>query len=244
MHNAVPAHIIVGQPQQTEQEALKIMTATLCTTGSQFGTCFCSACKMLHNHQHPSLLWLMPEKNYTVETLEPLFDKIRFALDADESFYTVFAKADALTDATANRLLKILEEPPRGYKFLLLVENDELLLPTIISRCTIKRLISATQHEHVPPLLKMFMQQQRPDPLAFEAELKAADLDDRESKLLFSQLLAHYQQAFVRASGEGHDCAQLEIIIDFLLKRAHKPPQSGSSTFFWKLLFLTFPFEL
>lgn len=35
----------------------------------------------------------------------------------------------------ANRMLKILEEPPSGVRFILITDQPDLLLPTIISRC-------------------------------------------------------------------------------------------------------------
>jgi DNA polymerase-3 subunit delta' len=38
---------------------------------------------------------------------------------------------------TANKLLKILEEPPEDTKFILIAENTDDILPTILSRCQI-----------------------------------------------------------------------------------------------------------
>ena len=35
----------------------------------------------------------------------------------------------------ANRMLKILEEPPQGVCFILVTDQPSLLLPTIVSRC-------------------------------------------------------------------------------------------------------------
>lgn len=239
----VPAHLIIGTSQAAEQQALTIMCKQFCKTQQPFGTCFCVQCKMISNHQHPQLIWIHPEKNYTVDDLEVVFDKIKFALDDDEHFYFVLAKADALTDATANRLLKILEEPPRGYHFLLLAQNEELLLPTIKSRCTLEHLANQSLIQHIPPLLKMFMQPARPDPLVFESELKAADLDDRTSILLFEQLVAHYQEKFIHSAATGADHADLEQLIEYLLDTSKRLPQSGSSTIFWKRLYLTFPFQ-
>ena len=41
---------------------------------------------------------------------------------------------ERLHEKTSNRLLKLLEEPPKGTIFLLVTENSNLLLPTILSR--------------------------------------------------------------------------------------------------------------
>jgi DNA polymerase-3 subunit delta' len=54
-----------------------------------------------------------------------------------EGKYKVFIIDDAeyLSTEAANSLLKILEEPPQSVVWLLLVSEEEHLLPTIISRC-------------------------------------------------------------------------------------------------------------
>jgi len=45
--------------------------------------------------------------------------------------------------ATANKMLKILEEPPAGTVFLLVSEEPEMILQTVLSR---------TQRVNIPPL--------------------------------------------------------------------------------------------
>ncbi len=47
--------------------------------------------------------------------------------------------ADAMNDICANKLLKIIEEPPDKTLFLLLVEQQETIMPTILSRTQIKK---------------------------------------------------------------------------------------------------------
>lgn len=47
----------------------------------------------------------------------------------------VIHPAEALNMASANALLKILEEPPAGVVFLLVSHQPQRLLPTILSRC-------------------------------------------------------------------------------------------------------------
>jgi hypothetical protein len=43
--------------------------------------------------------------------------------------------ADRMTTQAANSVLKILEEPPRGWIFFLTASDPTLLLPTVLSRC-------------------------------------------------------------------------------------------------------------
>lgn len=47
---------------------------------------------------------------------------------------------EMMNDATANKLLKVLEEPPKKTIFFLVTEREDLLLPTIISRCQLVKL--------------------------------------------------------------------------------------------------------
>lgn len=52
----------------------------------------------------------------------------------------IIARAETLTEAAANSLLKVLEEPPSYVQFVLLAPNSASLLPTIVSRCQMIRL--------------------------------------------------------------------------------------------------------
>jgi DNA polymerase III delta prime subunit len=54
----------------------------------------------------------------------------------------IFYNAENLTTESQNACLKILEEPPENTLILLCTPNENLLLPTIISRCEIIRLNS------------------------------------------------------------------------------------------------------
>lgn len=54
---------------------------------------------------------------------------------------------EMMNDAAANKLLKAIEEPPEKTIFFLLTENEDLLLPTIVSRCQIVQLNRLTDSE-------------------------------------------------------------------------------------------------
>lgn len=67
----------------------------------------------------------------------------KLSLKSSEGGYKVVILwlPEKLHEVCANKLLKLLEEPPRQTLFLLVSENPELILPTILSR---------TQRFHVP----------------------------------------------------------------------------------------------
>jgi DNA polymerase-3 subunit delta' len=56
-------------------------------------------------------------------------------------------KKDILNEESGNALLKMIEEPPEKSIVFLLVENDDILLPTIRSRCQILRMSTAPDEE-------------------------------------------------------------------------------------------------
>lgn len=51
----------------------------------------------------------------------------------------IIREADRLNQSAQNALLKILEEPPAKTLFILVCEDERSLLPTIVSRCQIRR---------------------------------------------------------------------------------------------------------
>jgi DNA polymerase-3 subunit delta' len=55
--------------------------------------------------------------------------------------------ADKLSENASNKLLKLLEEPPKKSFFLLVCDQTEGMLPTLVSRCQQLKLIPLTSEE-------------------------------------------------------------------------------------------------
>ncbi len=72
-----------------------------------------------------------------VSDAEQLLKKI--AVKPYEAAYKVIIiwQAEKMNNETANKLLKILEEPPEDTKFILTAQKSDDILPTILSRCQI-----------------------------------------------------------------------------------------------------------
>jgi len=96
----------------------------------------CPACHKMQAGSHPDLTIIEPD-NGTLKIEQ--FRKMQASayLKAYEGRNKAFIIKDAETmqDASANSLLKILEEPPSQTVFILISSNPEALLPTILSRC-------------------------------------------------------------------------------------------------------------
>jgi len=88
---------------------------------------------------HPDIHRLAPEKKSRVISVEAMRERLIAPVD-QTSFQGgwkvgLILGADRLRTESANAFLKTLEEPPPRTLFLLLTDQPEQLLPTIISRC-------------------------------------------------------------------------------------------------------------
>lgn len=232
----LPGYIFVGNRDTVIEHAYQLLLQTLCPTN---GCHTCTDCILIKKNQHHALLWLKPEKYYTLEHLAPIAQTAAFALELDTHFFFVIEDADLLTPACSNSLLKTLEEPPTGYHFILLAQRLDALLPTIKSRCVIHQLgstISPTQH----PLFAFLTAPTMPDPLAFMQELDACDPTEPESMNLLDNLLEYFTQEY-RNMILNHDTTMpnhTEHALTILKQAFNKPPMPGSSKLFWKNIFL------
>ncbi|NTV45636.1 MAG: DNA polymerase III subunit delta', partial [Chlorobiales bacterium] len=64
-----------------------------------------------------------------------LIEKSSFKPAGNKMRVYILSQADTMNDAAANKLLKLLEEPPPFVLFILVSSRPENLLPTIVSRC-------------------------------------------------------------------------------------------------------------
>lgn len=250
LNASVPTRLVVGPLEQIQNLAELAIRSHFCnqkhapdSTIESIQACFCLECRRIKNHQHPCLVWISPEKNYSVDDVEIIFDRTKFSLDTGEVLFFVLDKASSLNAATANKLLKVLEEPPTGYKFILLAENINSLPTTIVSRSHIIKIDSdqgqatLTQEQaSARTFFKFFAAPENlPDATAFDQELKKAGLSEQECVELCYDLMEYFLKRQTDKSS-GYYKTGLEI----LQKRLHKPPCPGSSNMFLKLLYLDF----
>lgn len=70
-----------------------------------------------------------------IEQIRELQQTVRYGPAYGPYLFAIIEKADTLTPEAAGAFLKTLEEPPAGVVFVLLVEREDLLPATILSRC-------------------------------------------------------------------------------------------------------------
>jgi DNA polymerase III, delta subunit len=91
---------------------------------------------------HPDIIELSPpegKERIGIGQVREIIRSAQFAPVQADCKVCLIAQAEGLTIEAANALLKILEEPPRGLRFILLAEHPSDLLPTIVSRSRLIR---------------------------------------------------------------------------------------------------------
>lgn len=103
----------------------------------------CHSCIQTRNKNQPDIIWVSHEKPNSIGV-----EDIRSQVNGDmqikpySSPYKIYIinEADKMTVQAQNALLKTIEEPPEYGIILLLSENANRLLPTILSRCVVLNL--------------------------------------------------------------------------------------------------------
>ncbi len=114
------------------------------------------AARLLGSERSPDLHVLSPEGKsglYAIDTLREMIDKEHAAPFEAERKVFILEEADRMQPASANALLKTLEEPTPETVFILLSSAPQLILPTILSRC-ISLFFQPLQEEDIAELLE------------------------------------------------------------------------------------------
>jgi hypothetical protein len=183
-------------------------------------------------------MWIAPEKNYTIDQLDDLFATLTLQLQPKEHFFFILQRADFLTAACANKLLKSMEEPPRGYHFILLAERIDQLLPTIRSRCIIHILTTQQKTAYIShPLMHHFAQKMVSSD-EFAKIIDSTTINERESIELLDHILVHWLTVYKNSISTDTDHSSLTTLITKLHQAQLQPPMPGSNTTFWRNLYL------
>ncbi|MDR3190381.1 MAG: DNA polymerase III subunit delta' [Lactobacillaceae bacterium] len=122
-----------GQTIVADWLAMRLMCGNPTPGGEPDGTC--SQCLRIASHEHPDVIEIEPDGN-SIKVDQVRFLKDEFTKTAVEGRQKIFviAGADTMTPSAANGLLKFIEEPVGEQTAILLAENRQQVLPTVISR--------------------------------------------------------------------------------------------------------------
>ncbi|MGI5978799.1 MAG: hypothetical protein ACOX66_04795 [Oscillospiraceae bacterium] len=142
------AYIVASEDEALRNEAAALLARSfLCEEGRSEPCGTCAGCRLVLAGTHPDLVTITRRTDEKGKVKrEVAIEQIRqMVLDAyarpqiaERKVYVV-KDAQFMNTAAQNAALKILEEPPVHDVFILCVESEEALLPTIRSRCVTLR---------------------------------------------------------------------------------------------------------
>lgn len=162
-HKVSHAYILTGEAGMGRKSIANAFAMTLlCEKGGSEPCMVCHSCKQVLGGNHPDLIYVTHEKPASIgvdDIREQINDTIM--IRPYSSYYKIYIvdEAEKMTVQAQNALLKTIEEPPSYAVILLITTNQEVFLPTILSRCiqlklkplkdfTVKSYL--TEHLHVP----------------------------------------------------------------------------------------------
>jgi DNA polymerase-3 subunit delta' len=127
------AWLFTGPPGIGKLHTARVFAAALnCPAG---GDGSCDTCRRILRGVHPDVHLIVPEgDNLLVEDVRAVREEAsRTHYEAPTAVF-ILDEADRMTEAAANALLKVLEEPPPEVVFVLVVRSAEALVGTVPSR--------------------------------------------------------------------------------------------------------------
>jgi DNA polymerase-3 subunit delta' len=153
--------------------ALEVARALNCRTPKDHQACgVCSSCTRIVKLNYPQrddadewtqIIWtdhpdvglvVAPKRVLRVEQMRQIEKEANFRPFEGKARVFLIDEADKLNDASANALLKVLEEPPKTSHLILITARPAMLLPTILSRCQMIRFSPLTPDEIESHLVK------------------------------------------------------------------------------------------
>ena len=134
------AAILEDEDGERLMQTAKTLAAALVCSGEGKPCGRCINCLKALSDSHPDIKIFEPDPktdNFKIETVRELrSDAYIVANEADRKVYILKDAQNMLVPAQ-NALLKVLEEPPEGVCFLLLTDDRNVFLQTVLSRCAV-----------------------------------------------------------------------------------------------------------
>jgi DNA polymerase III subunit delta' len=142
LHDGVLPHALMlsGQTGLGKSSfAHHLAAAALCNEADAEGACgSCKNCTLLKAGTHPDFFHLEPAeegKQIRIDRVRELIEFMNLSCHYGNHKVAIIEPADAMNTASANSLLKTLEEPPAGALLILVTSHPSRLPITIRSRC-------------------------------------------------------------------------------------------------------------
>lgn len=135
----VHAYLFLGPREKTLENALGLAQAVNCLSPIDGGGCgVCLSCRKINHGNHPDVMIIEPlGTSFKIEQGRELHKLINYRHYEGRYKVLILTGGDIMTPAAANSMLKMLEEPPERTIFIILAENGDNILPTVLSRCQV-----------------------------------------------------------------------------------------------------------
>jgi len=132
------AYLLVGNPRGAAGRLAEKIAQMLFCEGKNPPCGECGNCRKAARRLHPDVIRIEPIKKsrgILVEQIEEVLRRTFQTAYAGGWKVFIITGAERMNIEAANKLLKTLEEPPPRSLFLLVSDQPEALLPTVVSRC-------------------------------------------------------------------------------------------------------------
>jgi len=128
------AYLFYGPPNVGKRTTAFETAKTILCENKDSDDCKCRSC-VRFNQGHPDFLCVGQHEKIKVSDIDGILEFCSLAPLLSKYKIIILDNADNITWDASNRLLKVLEEPPRQVVFFLITTNPQALIPTVLNRC-------------------------------------------------------------------------------------------------------------
>ena len=168
----MPHALLFVGPEGTGKFLVAQITAAALFCSEQEKPCGkCNSCKAFLLENHPDLNVIEPEgQTIKIEQIRNLQKEISLAPYLTDKRIVIVNHAEKMTLPSANSLLKTLEDPVGNVMFILIAENRQMILDTILSRCMLVSFQPLLTEELINALMERGLEKTKAEVIAHLAE--------------------------------------------------------------------------
>lgn len=187
-HHLSHAFLLSGNPGTPLLDVAKFLAKSiLCDDPSPLACDSCITCLRIDDDNYPDFIVMDGEKGsikkQAVGNIESQFEKTAF--ESKGIMIYILHLVENMTEEAINSILKFLEEPGSEIYAFLTTNNENNILPTIISRCQVMRLKLVDRKEVIQEAVENGVEQDKAELLSYfynNAELIQECLEDKDSR--------------------------------------------------------------
>lgn len=133
------SHAYLFELQENNDEIVfSFIKNIICPKNYSDNCTLCSICSRINNNNYPSIKIIKPDGMWIKkeQLLELQKDFSKTSIESEKMIYVIY-NAEKMNSASANTILKFLEEPAPNIIAVLLTSNVHEVIDTIVSRCQI-----------------------------------------------------------------------------------------------------------